>query len=440
MPNHPRVLFVTPHAFNGVTGSGITFTNLFRGWPKACLATVHNDPEPPSEEVCDHYYRITGRELDLIKPLAALKRRLRGQSDVSSKSAQSTYLPDVNSLRHRLRLRIVGDALPERSRLTTELQRWIVEYRPEVLYTILGSNGMMMLIERIRRQFALPLVVHIMDDWAASYHRNGLLGLLQRRRMERWVSHFFLVADVCLGISEVMCDAYQARYGRPFRAFQNTIEINRWARFAKRHLDASENAELLYVGSIFPNTQLHSLIDCVRAVKSLNAAGRRVRLRIASPRSHAERYRPLLEVSSDVHVEGPIGDDETFFRTIAETDILLLPVNFDEESIRFIRYSMPTKVPAYLTCGAPVLVYGPSATAQVRYALESSWGHVLDRRDPKGLESAICRLLDDVPLRRQLIQNARKAARENHDARIVRSAFQQTLCSVERKIVEKAQP
>ena len=39
----PRILFVTSAAFNGITGGGITFSNLFRGWPQDRLFTVHND-------------------------------------------------------------------------------------------------------------------------------------------------------------------------------------------------------------------------------------------------------------------------------------------------------------------------------------------------------------------------------------------------------------
>src|SRR5690606_10802115 len=39
----PRLLFVTPCAFNHLTGSGITFTNLFRTWPSDRIATAHSD-------------------------------------------------------------------------------------------------------------------------------------------------------------------------------------------------------------------------------------------------------------------------------------------------------------------------------------------------------------------------------------------------------------
>lgn len=39
-----RVLFLTSSAFNKVTGGGITFSNLFVGWPIEAIATIHNDP------------------------------------------------------------------------------------------------------------------------------------------------------------------------------------------------------------------------------------------------------------------------------------------------------------------------------------------------------------------------------------------------------------
>lgn len=37
----PRVLLLTPEAFNKVTGAGITFSNLFAGWPKDEIARTY---------------------------------------------------------------------------------------------------------------------------------------------------------------------------------------------------------------------------------------------------------------------------------------------------------------------------------------------------------------------------------------------------------------
>jgi glycosyltransferase involved in cell wall biosynthesis len=423
----PRVLYVTPHAFNKVTGGGITFTNLFTRWPQECIATVHNDPEPTTNEVCDRYYVLGPEELDYAPPFGLLRRRFGNRGGTGVPSANPRRRGRMPGAAKSALLGALGNSLPESARLTPALERWIAEFDPQLLYTILGSNGMMGLIEEIRARFNLPVAVHIMDDWPAALHRRGLLAPGLRREMERLLRHFFDVAVLRLGISPAMCTAYEARYGHPFAPFQNTIDTARWAPLAKKDLTASTPADILYVGSIFPGAQLESLAACCRAVAQLNAEGLAARLTISSPSNHGERYRGRLQTDPAIQIVDTIGDDESFFRRIAAADVLLLPVNFSEESVRFIRYSMPTKVPAYLTVGTPILVYGPRETAQVAYAGAAGWGHVVGEPDMAALTEGLRRVIGDVELRRRLSQTAREVAAENHDAATVRARFQHAL-------------
>jgi len=434
MSRIPRVLFVTPHAFNGLTGGGITFSNLFRGWPKDALATAHNDPVPTSNVVCERYYTLGADELDLVAPFGRLRRCYRKVGGVSSLNADGGGVHAdrvIRALKDTVSW-IFGGSFPERARLTPALKQWIGAYRPDLLYTILGSNGMMSLVEQIRCHYRLPLVVHIMDDWVASSYRSGILGPLQRRRMERWVAHFFRVAECCLAISPAMCEAYGKRYQRKFRAFQNAIDVQRWGVWGKTDLSVGSPAEVLYIGSIFPNAQLDALLDCCHAVASLSRSGVPITLTIIAPSADLARYGARLAVDAAIRIEAAIEDDGAFFRRIAAADVLLLPVNFDESTVRFIRYSMPTKVPAYLTVGTPILAYGPQDTAQIEYATTAGWGYVVGRRDQGALIEGLRRIITDSDLRAELSARARRTAELHHDAARVRTEFQEVLRGVAR--------
>ena len=375
----PRLLFVTPHAFNHVTGGGVAFTNLFRGWPADRLLTVHNDPEPTSDDVCRLYYRLGPAEIDLAEPFASLRRLFRreagGAAEAGAAPATGTARPGLTLAVKRMGLRVLGQSFPERAAVTPALERRIAEFKPSVLYTILGSNGMMTLIEDILRRFDIPLVVHFMDDWPAAAHRHGFFASGERRAMERHLGRLITRAAECLAISSAMAAAYAERYGREFRAFQNAIDISRWKDLAKRDLATGKPAELLYVGSIYPNAQLDLLIDCAEAVAGLNDGGFPIKLAISTPSGHGDRYRSRLAIHPAIAIEDTIRDDAQFYARIAAADALLIPVNFDADSVRFIRYSMPAKLPAYMVSGTPILVYGSPATAQVRYAEEAGWAH-----------------------------------------------------------------
>ncbi|MFN3400273.1 MAG: glycosyltransferase [Ferrovibrio sp.] len=435
---YPRVLFVTGHAFNHVTGGGITFSNLFRGWPKDRIATVHHDEVPTSSDICDRYFVLGPAQMRLWWPLELL-RCLR----VVARSASALVAPPAQSQaekapqqkhvgwRRRLMRLALGDSMPDRWVLTPDLEAWIADYRPDVIYTLLGGNGMMGLLRDIRSRFGIPMVVHLMDDWPQTIYSRGLLARWERSLMQRLLREHLSKAALRFGISDAMCRKFAERYGLPFIPFQNVVELEKWAALFRSSAESKEPPyRLLYAGSIFPNAQLQSLLDMCGTVEALNKSGFSVTLEISSPEFLVAPWRRQLESSDGVSISPPIEDDATYFRHISNVDILLLPVNFDAASVTFIRYSMPTKVPAYLASGTPILVYGPRGVAQVDYALEWGWGEVVDHRDPAELASAIRTLLSNRERREALRRTAQEVARTRHDASRVRTGFQAALASV----------
>ncbi len=421
----PRLLFVTPAAFNAVTGGGITFSNLFRSWPGDRLATVHNDPVPVSSDVCSTYYELTQAELSL----PSLLRRLRPRPQSGGTAVASAGSAASHGMLRRAKQLVFGDGLPERGHLSPALEAWITAFRPELLYTILGGNAMMELIDRIRRRFALPLVVHFMDDWQSAIYRGGLLSAIERRRMHRLIGTLVGAASLRLGIGDAMCREYQRRFDHPFLAFQNTVDVGRWRDVAKRDLAVGKTLRLLYAGSVLGFAQAESLVACCAAVAALRRDGMAITLDIYSPPAQTGKLHSRLACDGAIRLHDVIADDAVYFRTLAEADILLLPVNFDVHSVRYIRLSMPTKVPSYLVSGTPILVYGPAGVAQVEYAREAGWGHVVDVPDPALLRAAIKDLASNATLRGALSGTARRIAAERHDDATVRARFQAALAS-----------
>jgi glycosyltransferase involved in cell wall biosynthesis len=422
------VLFISPAAFNRTTGGGITFGNLFAGWPKDRLATVHNDPIPTTTETCEHYYRLGPREIRRWGPL----ERIAPAAGMEGAAPASPGTRSAKGLLQPAKRLVFGDQLPDTGRLSAELAAWIEAFRPEVLYTILGTNAMMELVDAVQRRYALPFVVHMMDDWPASSYRGGALGFLARARMERLLRDLMRRASVRMGICEAMSEAYAARYGAPFVSFQNTVDVARWEHLAKADLAVARPADVVYVGSILPGAQLETLVACAAAVEHLAKAGVPVRLSLYSPAAYAEPHRARLVPGSHVELHDTLTDDDAFFRRIAGADALLLPVNFTEDAVRLLRYSMPTKVPAYLASGTPILACGPRAAAQIRYAEEAGWGSVVSEPGVPAAADGLRRILVDADLRKQLSLTAREIARKHHDSTEVRAGFQRTLAAAAR--------
>lgn len=424
----PRILFLTSSAFNRVTGGGITFTNLFQGWPAANIATVHTDPVAVTRDVCHQYFSLTKREIHRWGWLRYISAGSTS-SGVSTVAAVDKKQKSKSPILHQVKAWLFGDGIPQQTFLSTELETWISKFQPSMLYTILGSNEMMELADIIRVRFGLPLVIHIMDDWPSVIYRGGLLSFLQRRKKDRLLQHLMNAAASRFTICQDMAEAYELRYKVPFKWFQNAIDVNAWQRFAKDPFKVGSPIRVAYIGSVFPSAQLESLIDCCNAIQALDDEGFPIRMEIYSPSHASEQYRERLEVGSAIALHDTIMDDEVFFRTLQAVDILVLPINFDAHTINFIRYSMPTKVPAYLTIGTPILVYGPAEVAQVAYATKAGWGMPVTVREINVLKQAFKRLATDTQLRQGLSVRARQMAALHHDACVVREQFQASLAA-----------
>ena len=320
-----------------------------------------------------------------------------------------------------------NDSIPETIRLTDDLIAWIDDFRPDIVYSPLGNNAMMDLVERVRHRWQVPLTVHIMDDWRSTIYSKGLFSTLRQRRMNALFEHLIGVASERMGICPLMCEAYGREFGVSFASFQNTIDTASWNKYSRTNIASEKPFRIVYAGSIFPYAQLDSLAEICRAIGLLADDGRDVALEIYSPRFMTDPVRDRLAVHPAISILDPIPHGEQYFRTLCEANLLVLPVNFDENTISFIRYSMPTKVPEYLLTGVPIFVYGPASVAQVDYAIREEWAYVGTDMGVDNIVAALRELMGNPGLRMRLGTKAKKLAEMNHDARIVRSKFRAAL-------------
>lgn len=432
----PRVLFITPCAFNRVTGGGVTFTNLFGGWPKDRLACLTSEAMPLSFDVCERYFQLGGRECRRGWPWSVVSPgRAAGGPVEAADLPQPNETPRATgeTSRPSLPRRLLGDGgVPETGVLSDRLRRWVASFQPEVIYTILGDTVMIDLVESVADAFNLPVVLHCMDDGVTEPRRTGLYGKRFNRRYHAGFRRLVDRAADRLAICDAMAEAYAQRYRQPFAAFHNTVDF---AAVQSRHCPAvalrHDPPRVLYAGSIYPVAQDTSLLDACEAVGRLNEAGTPVELHIHADLGLFGGYRASVERHAGCVFHPALADDPAFFEAITSADVLLLPANFDEASLQYIGLSMPTKVPAYLASGTPTLVYGPRKAAQVAAALDDGWGLVVDHRSPPGaagpLDDALARLIGDGALREQLAIEAASLAAEHHDAPAVRRRFRDTL-------------
>lgn len=430
----PKLLLVTSNAFNPLSGGGITFTNLFHGWPKDKIATAHSDKIQPTTDVCGNYYYLGSEEFKWKFPFSIanlfgfqekIENSLRCAKGVAVKGKgggglltklMRLFMPAMEFL--------FGEEIPTNANISANLEKWIKEFKPEVMYTILGSLPYMRMVRKVSEKFNLPVVIHMMDDWPAVRYKKGIFGFYRRWQMDRELRHLIKKSTVCLSICDAMSDAYEKRYGKPFTSFHNALDAGLWMQKARTDWKRKSPFRLVYAGALMPDSQLYSLKDVCDAVDELTKGGLDVSLDIYAPWYAANRYRDELERPGCVKVfDAPEKmDSEDLF---AKADLLILPVNFDKKTVKYIKYSMPTKVPAYMFSGTPTLAYGPDSVASIKYA--RGWAYCVTHKNKQELCDAIKSLASDEELREKLALHAQKLAAERHDREKVAKEFQDVL-------------
>lgn len=442
--DYPRVLIVGPN-FDLVTGSGITLTNLFRGWPAARLAVVSSlacqmDPAP-----CSSQYLLGQAELRWIRPLRfarsfghapgdeswrATPEILRSAPAQSGVASGRAWLRSIAKAVFHAGVRGLGsDDYLRPLAVSEQLVAWSTTFRPDLIYTHLGSLSMIRLTLQLASALRKPVVVHMMDDWPEVIYRHGLMRRRLRARTDRGLRAIIDLAAARLSISEAMANEYAERYGHDWTVFHNPIDLVRWSKARRTCWDLTDGFQLLYSGRIGPGTE-SSLLDVSRAVALLRSRGRQVSFDIHSwyfDKTNDRRFADFEGVTT----HGAIADSK-MPAMLAQADTLVLPFDFHGEAATLFRLSFPTKAPGYMATGTPVLVYAPSTHAVAAEAASHGWGYVVSGPRIETLVQAISRLMDSEALRRELGLRAMKEVEERYDADEVRARLVATLSSVAR--------
>ena len=410
----PKVLIIGPNVMNPQVGAGVALSGLFGGWPQGRLAQIHSDTTEPDRNVCTRYFRLNEGEI-LVGPIVT-RQLARLAQFLAGRIEESAY--------------IFG-------RPTRRLLAWTDAFSPELIFSQLGGLPMTQITLALAERYQVPLAIHISDDWVGRWPMNvlgrrvppitGIANVRMQNAFRRAVNR----AQLRLAIGEKMATEYKRRYGPDFLPFYNAVDPSDWPDVPRR---THQNGliRVVYSGSIFRYAQHRSLRDISDAIAELNTQGSRFRLDIYSQHWRKPDVERAFGNLSHVRLAGLV-PREMLRDNLVQADFLVLPVNFDEDTLEFIRLSVPGKLAEYLSSGTPVLVYGPPEAAQVQSAIERKWGMVVERREPAQLRDAIARIGTDRTIRTALTKQARFIAHRYFNLPIQRARFEESLTALVRQ-------
>ncbi len=426
------MLVVNGEAFNLQSASGFTMRNLFRGWPKERIAQIYTAAMEPDTGVCSTFWRLRLEDLcmphRLWGPIASwLGVTLESPCTARDGNPSGVKVTDTRFIRNaKMRLRSEGaaclDLIPYRlnPNLLTELDG----FRPEIVYSFLGSTRIMGLAEMVAKRYRIPIVPHFMDDWPETQYRSRLLAPLLRIVLKQKLWSILKQSSVRLVISNAMAEEYERRYDMDFMPLMNCVDgIS--VREQKPKQSKGGSVRVVVLGNL-ERGRLALLEDLAVVIANLRDSLPNLELRLYTKPEY-QRMAQNCDVLPTVATFHNSPTDAELTQTLSEADILVHLESFDAVEARYFRYSMSAKVPLYLAVGKAILVYGPNNNAVARYAQSANWGCVVGRRERQLLSDTLVRLVISPDLRYTLGQSALEAAHKNHDASQQRVRFHHVL-------------
>jgi hypothetical protein len=237
--------------------------------------------------------------------------------------------------------------------------RSLIEFDPELLYLRPTADRPLLTVLQTVAGFLLerPWVTHYMDDWLARLESTspGPLANSQREVM----SYLFGQGARTLAICDKMRSMLQHRHGiAPERlaVVHNCITLG---QILPRHRRAGGSRVLRYFGGMEADMSLATLLACSRQIEE--AAGRDEsgwRFEIYTAPHGLQRQGHLFSAFRHTRVLPQLEDDAAYFEALAGSDANLVCYNFDEPSVRYVRYSLANKLPDLLSVEAPFVAIG----------------------------------------------------------------------------------
>lgn len=432
--NYPKILIVGQY-FNVESGGGITMTNLFKGWKIENIAVAGENILNSNFSVCNKYYQLGSLETEKRFPFNLNKwgEKIKSGVILEKKTDKSSFtrVKDRESGFKRMYIRLLNFTglchYKRKYKISNEFLKWINEFSPDVIYSQLSTLELIHLVNDLHQTLKLPIIIHIMDDWPSIISSEGPFQKYWHKKIDIEFRELINKASLLMSISDAMTNEYKNRYGETFLPFHNPINLDDWLPFSKNNWDVRSTFKILYAGRIgTANTSSTKMI--AETIDYLVSTGLDISFDIYSPDVNSDRA-DSLHFLKGVNLKNIVPHSQ-IPSLLTSYDLLVLPLDFDKESIRFTKLSIPTKASEFMISGTPILVYAPMETAIAKYAAKGQWAYLVTRDKKTAIIEAIKEIYSSPLIREKLGQKAKMLAIETESDTMIRKKFKDAIYSV----------
>ena len=319
-----KILIISEFFFTENTGGGVLLKNLFENYPKDKIFILHEDVNANTENMVNSYL-------------------LRKQSRISIFLKKILHPFLVNHLINFINFYRLNKKKKVNSDLLTQLN----QFKPDMIYTIFGHYSLMCLIKDLKGKLNIPLITHVMDNVLATY--------TNKRNEYELFKYLIDSSKTRIAINTKMSEEYQKIFGCNFEVLHNGVDKKK----IRKVIFNQKTKTITYIGSVFKNAQLNSLLEITKVLKNLIEENFDIQCFFYLPKNQKRIFESYFARHQNIHIKEHNLNEKEYFSKISESNLLLLASNFDNDSINYYKYSWPAKLGSYLMSKVPIFIYGP---------------------------------------------------------------------------------
>lgn len=423
----PKVLVISHNAFSTTGNMGKTLSDILACVPADNIAQLffHND-RPDAACSCKSYYRVT--DVDMVKSVLSRKARYKIYSgEFSAAKSGTPQAEKTGGTIHKIyqfSRRRTPFIYMARNLLwsiglwdTAELERWIKEFSPDVIFFACGDYAFAYkIVYKIARKLGIRVIPWCCDDFCLrQLEPHWFMQRLVRADLENWTKKVFSLADSIITISDKMARDYSEHFGVKTSTVRISAQILQPA--APQQRIGICYIGNLGVGRITPLLQFADALHTAR-IKGLE------KLHVYSGEKNADTIA-MLKNCNGVEYHGAVTADKVK-QLQGSAKYLLHTESSDAHSKNRTRYSLSTKIGEYLASGACIAAYGPMDIASMEYL--SQGGGALLSDSAEKLIQLITAAENDADIYTKTVNNGLDMAQKYHNRHNNNNLMKNLIC------------
>lgn len=421
---YKRLLIISHNCLSKTGSNGRTLRNYLLGWPKEKIAQLYIHPETPDFDVCENYFCINDSNI----MLSIIKRTAAGNKIDSNVQINNWSNSNSSPKRKKNSILFLLREVAWNSKLwnSCRLNEWLDNYQPEAILFQAGDAGFLFrLTYNIAEHFSVPVILYNTEGYyfkkKSHLKDNSITALFY----PLW-HHYFccqyrkLIKKAALSIynCDMLADDYQKAFHHKSEVIMNSSE------FTDRELngDIEQTHHIVYAGNVEVGRH-ESIIAFAEEAHRLD--GKMYVDVYANVKD--EKIKQKLEQCQGVRLHGFIPYNE-LQQIIQRAEYLLHVENFAPFYCEDLKYAFSTKIADSLATGNCLIVYAPANIAVCQYLTGRDAAILISNKDD--LPSKLEQILNDHVMRKNVRENGRKLALQNHSINQNRMRFQEKLSEV----------